>query len=54
MHIVFTFYPAFVPENGFRCSAAGGSGKVDAIAYPESASGGTPETLLSKRRIKIG
>jgi hypothetical protein len=30
------------------------SGKVGKIAYPESASGGTPETLASKRGIKIG
>jgi len=30
------------------------SGKVDAIAYPESASGGTPETLYASRGIKIG
>jgi hypothetical protein len=30
------------------------SGKVDAIAYPESASGGTPETLHSSRGIKLG
>jgi hypothetical protein len=39
MHIDLTFYTVFVPENWFQVS-----GKVDAIAYPESASGGTPET----------
>jgi hypothetical protein len=30
------------------------SGKVGIIAYPQSALGGTPETLASKRGIKIG
>jgi hypothetical protein len=29
------------------------SGKVDAIAYPESALGGTPGNLTLKREIKV-
>jgi hypothetical protein len=51
MHADLTFYTVLFRKFGFRCQV---SGKVDAIAYPESASGGTPETKWPKRGIKIG
>jgi hypothetical protein len=45
---------SYLPDSYKVRSGPGVSGKVDAIAYPQSALGGTPETLRPKRGIKMG
>jgi hypothetical protein len=48
MHIDLIFLNRFCSANQVSGVSVQVSGKVDAIAYPQSALGGTPETLHSK------